>query len=228
MELSDRQRRTIEQVINAFETGSVSGDYANISVYADGPNNVRQITYGRSQTTEFGKLRDLIAMYIDGGGQFADRLRPFLEQLGQQPLADDDELKQLLQRAATEDPLMRSAQDRFFEQFYLRPALGWADQNGFVLPLSGLVVYDSFIHSGSILDLLRQRFDTLPPATGGDEQRWIADYVAARHDWLANHSRLILRKTIYRTECLRREIDRGNWSLEQLPILANDVVVSGD
>jgi chitosanase len=103
--------------------------------------------------------------------------------------------------------------------------MGWCDDNGFTLPLSALVIYDSFIHSGSILGFLRKRFPEMPPAKGGDEKRWIGQYVNARHQWLATAENVVLHKTIYRTACFKSEIARGNWDLSQLPIKAHGVEV---
>lgn len=59
--ISTQQKLKITQIINVFETGSIEGEYSNISIYADGPQNIKQITYGRSQTTEFGNLKPIIA-----------------------------------------------------------------------------------------------------------------------------------------------------------------------
>jgi chitosanase len=50
----------------------------------------------------------------------------------------------------------------------------------------------SFIHSGSILWLLRQKFSENPPSLGGKEKAWVSAYVKARHAWLAGHSRRIV------------------------------------
>ena len=79
--------------------------------------------------------------------------------------------------------------------------------------------------SGSILWLLRQRFAESPPAGGGDERTWTSQYVDARHNWLGNHHRPAVRNTVYRTECFRREIGRGNWDLSQIPVRTNGVDV---
>jgi len=103
-----------------------------------------------------------------------------------------------------------------------------AAKNGFSLPLSTLVIYDSFIHSGSILYFLRKRFPEMPPAKGGDEKTWIRQYVDVRQGWLANHQLTILHATIYRTQCFKGEMARDNWDLSQLPIDANGVDVFGD
>ncbi len=223
--LTPGQRLVCERIINVFETGSIVGDYANISIFGDGPHGIRQVTYGRAQTTEYGNLRKLVQMYVDAGGLFAQELRPFVPRIGLQALVDDQNFKSLLRRAGSEDPIMRSTQDVFFDAVYFQPALRWANENGFTLPLSMLVIYDSFIHSGSILPFLRARFAEVPPARGGREKAWIQQYVEVRHNWLANHSNHILRNTIYRTRDMLREIARGNWDLGTLPIMAHGVPV---
>ena len=74
MNLTAQQKRICEQVVNVFETGSTDGDYSNISIYNDGPNDIRQITYGRSQTTEYGNLDELVDLYASRNGLFSDKL----------------------------------------------------------------------------------------------------------------------------------------------------------
>ena len=64
MNLTKEQKSVIKRVINVFETGTADGDYGCISIYHDGPHNIRQITYGRSQTTEYGNLRALVDLYV--------------------------------------------------------------------------------------------------------------------------------------------------------------------
>ena len=121
---------------------------------------------------------------------------------------------------------MQRTQDAFFDKAYFQPAMNWATEHGFIEALSALVIYDSFIHSGGILPFLRRSFREAPTVEGGKEKRWIEQYVDTRHAWLANHSNKILRNTVYRTECFKREIARDNWDLSPLPIDANDVEVS--
>jgi len=225
MDLTPDQKRLIERVVNVFETGTPEGDYANISIYHDGPHDIRQITYGRSQTTEYGKLRQLVQKYVDAGGMFSEDLRPYADKVGSTPLTDDAEFKNLLRRAGREDVVMREVQDQFFDEAYFAPAMAWADDHGFSEPLSALVIYDSFIHSGSILRLIRNMFPEVPPASGGDERAWTTAYVKARQKWLAAHPREAVRKTVYRTKCFKNEIQKGNWDLSQLPINANGTKV---
>ena len=226
MQLSETQKRLIERIINVFETGTPDGDYSNISIYHDGPHDIRQITYGRSQTTEYGNLRRLVQDYVNAGGMFSQQLQPYAELVGSTPLTDDANFKNLLRRAGRLDPVMRGVQDRFFEEVYFSPAMRWADQHGFTLPLSALVIYDSFIHSGSILWPIRNMFPENPPSSGGDERAWIGAYVNARHRWLGSHPRSAVRSTTYRTQCFKREVQRGNWDLSQVPVNAHGTQVS--
>ena len=226
MNLTKAQRSLIERVINAFETSKPDGDYGKIVIFKDGPHKMRQITYGRSQTTEYGNLRELVERYANAGGTYSEQLRPYVNRIKREPLTDDKTFKKLLRDAGEKDPVMKDVQDKFFEDRYFKPAIAWAGQRGFKLPLSALVIYDSFIHSGGILSFLRSRFPEKPPSFGGDEKAWIASYVKVRNDWLENHSNKILRNTVYRMACFECEIDRGNWDLSQVPVDANGVKVS--
>lgn len=216
----------IERIVNVFETGTPEGRYSQITILADGRGGTRQITYGRSQTTEQGNLSKLIEMYIRNGGTFSDQFSRYIGMIGKQPLVDNRTFKDLLRNSAKEDPLMRSTQDEFFDLAYYKPAYEFFETNGFTTPLSMLVIYDSYIHSGSILPLLRKRFGEYPPAKGGDEQRWITSYVDVRHQWLKYHSNPILQRTIYRTQCFKNQIADENWMLTKLPVNANGVMVN--
>lgn len=71
---------------------------------------------------------------------------------------------------------MRKTQDSFFDRVYYRPAMKWADTQGFTLPLSALVIYDSFIHSGSIIWVIRNMFPESPPSASGNEKAWTKAY----------------------------------------------------
>jgi chitosanase len=226
MILNKSQKSVIERVVNVFETGSPVGNYAAIAIFNDGPNKIRQITYGRSQTTEYGNLRELVRNYANVGGTFSTALAPFVNQIGKTPLTDNAAFKDLLHKAGQQDPVMKHVQDAFFEARYFQPAQAWADQQGFRLPLSMLVIYDSFIHSGSIRPDIRQMFSEVPPARGGDEKAWTTAYVNARHKYLANNPNPQVRPTVYRTECFKEQIRKQNWKLDILPILAHGTNVT--
>jgi chitosanase len=78
-----------------------------------------------------------------------------------------------------------------------------------------LVIYDSYIHSGRILDFLRKRFAEVPPVRGGDEKAWTTAYVKARHHWLSTHSSQPLRVSSYRTRGFLQQIELNNWLLDE-------------
>ena len=224
-------KRKIEQVVNAFETGSANGDYSELVKYKDYTNPATntlmiQVTYGRSQTTEFGHLKALVQEYVNHNGIYSDSLKPYLNRIGQMPsLATDGVFCTALINAGKNDPIMKQCQDDLFEVKYYQPAYNWFTSNGFTSPLSMLVIYDSTIHSGGILSFLRKRFSTVVPVNGGDEKQWISDYVNVRNNWLANHSNPLLRETVYRTSCLQQQIDNNNWDLTQT-INANGVIIA--
>ncbi len=226
MKLLTKQKVLIEHVVNVFESGSTLGNYGAIAIFNDGPNDIPQITFGRSQTTEYGSLRELIKRYTAAGGIYSKKLKLYVEKIGETALTDDQNFKDLIKKAGREDVLMQKTQDTFFDDKYYQPSIKWLTANDFILPLSALVVYDSFIHSGGILSEIRQKFKEIVPKSGGNEIEWTTAYVNARHEWLKNHPRPAVQKTIYRTQCFKDEIKRGNWTLGKTPIVANGIKVS--
>ena len=225
MQLTNAQRQLIEQVVNVFESGRPQGNYGAIAVFNDGPHDIRQLTYGRSQTTEYGKLGLLVARYVEARGTYAKDLADYAGRIGAVPLTDNTRFRSLLRTAGRTDPVMRGVQDALFEEEFFVPAMQWATEHGFAFPLSALVIYDSFLHSGSILPILRGAFPQRPPASGGDERAWTTAYVKARHAWLASHTRAAVRKTVYRTRCLIEQIRWENWQLAMRPVRVGGVEV---
>jgi chitosanase len=223
--ISPKIKTKILQVINVFETGKPEGKYDSVVRYYDGPGKIRQITYGRSQTTEYGNLKRLIEKYIGMSGKYSENFKVYVSRIGETALTEDQSFINLLKISAKEDGIMCKCQDEFFDLYYYQPAFVWFEGFGFKEPLSLLVIYDSFIHSGSIRNDLRQRFPERPPVNGGNEHTWIEQYVNARHDWLANHNNEILHKTVYRTNCFKEQIKNGNWQLDKT-IIANGIQIN--
>lgn len=217
--LSKKQK--IQQILNCWETGSIKGNYADVSIFADGPGDRRQITYGRSQTTEWGHLQKLMDAYVDAKGALADFFDDYIPLIGNKSLVNDKVFIAKLKEAGKE-PLMHKVQDEFFDIHYWDPAFKFMVSNGFTSPLAGLVIYDSYIHSGGIPAFLRRRFDAMPPARGGIEKDWILQYLNVRLEWLTNHSRPILRKTTYRIKNMLSAVNAGDYQLDR-PFIANGI-----
>ncbi len=214
----------IAEVISVFENGKKSGGYDTYVAYKDKNYNgvyYRQITFGRFQTTEFGNLKKLIEMYIEAGGIYANYFKDYVNDIGRitnnipVSLYQNNEFVQNLKEAGKNDPIMRTVQELFFDLRYFQPALNWFTINGFTLPLSLLVIFDSYIHSGRIKDSLRKQFQEYPPILGGSEKQWIKEYVAARHAWLSNYETKEVRASAYRTQVFKNLIFDDNWALDK-------------
>jgi hypothetical protein len=61
-----------------------------------GPHGIRQVTYGRSQTTAYGTLEELIKIYAGGNGIYSAQLQSYIARIGIMPLVDNEQFKQLL------------------------------------------------------------------------------------------------------------------------------------
>lgn len=224
MESINGKKQKIQSIVNVFETGSIKGGYGNISIYKDGLNfTVKQITYGKSQTTEYGKLKDLIKLYVDKCGIHSSYFKQYIDIIGKKSLCENKEFIIKL-REAGNDPVMIESQDLFFDEHYWEPAMKFCNTSKFETPLGGLVIYDSYIHSGSILSFLRNRFAEKVPAAGGSEQKWVEDYLTVRKKWLENHTIPILRKTVYRVNNMLASVSAKDWELIK-PFNANGVSV---
>ena len=63
MQLAALQKQAAQAIVNIFETGSVRGNYADVTLLR---GDSGQLTYGRSQTTlASGNLYLLIKSYAD-------------------------------------------------------------------------------------------------------------------------------------------------------------------
>lgn len=226
MNISEDTLLRIRRTLNCFENGRIENDYSSIYIYHDGPNDRRQITIGVG-ITQYGNMKRLVQLYIANNGKFKNDFQFYVARIGNlnDSLVDDKKFIKLLITASKEDQIFRDAEDVVFKEKYFDPAMKFCDDGKLVLPLSLMTVMDSTLQSGSILSFLRTRFPERLPVAGGSEKKWISEYVDVRHDWLATHSRTILRGTIYRTQCLKNQIKTDNWDF--LPtITANGVKIT--
>lgn len=218
------KKEKILSIVNCFETGSAQGNYGSVDLFFDGPNKVKQLTVGRSGATQYGNLPELFKRYVEANGKYTQQISRCLKwSVESLNWTRDKEFHDFIRKAGN-DPIMREVQDKLFDDKYWNPAMKWAETNGFKENLSLLVIYDSFIHSGSILSLLRKRFSAMVPTAGGEEKLWITQYLDARHQWLKYHSNSILRNTIYRTTDMKRALSQNDWNLD-LTFIANGVKV---
>lgn len=211
--------RLVRRMLNAFEVGRPDNDYRSIFVYNDGPNDRQQVTLSSGFTQFGGSLAKVLRRYIAKGGQYSLQFQDALDhKFGSSSLAADSGFLTLLRSAST-DQVMRDAQDEVFNEVYILPALQWAADRGFILPLSNAVIVDSYLHSGGMLDFLMKRFPEVKPIAGGDERAWIRAYVRTRHDWLKNKGKP-LSNTLYRTDFFTHQFITNNWAFNP-PMVAN-------
>jgi chitosanase len=213
----------IKKVLLCFEQSSTQIKYDKIYTWNDGPNKIKQITLSFG-ITEYGNLKKFIQSYCDKNGKYKTELNEYISKISSTPLADNLTFINLLKEAA-EDPVMQQCQEEAFINYYIQPALKWCDTNKFTLPLSKLVISDSFLHSGSILKFLRDKFAEKVPANGGKEKIWIEEYCKARKSWLSTSSSKLLRNTVYRPNYFLSCISNNDWELNKPPYKPNGVLI---
>ena len=208
----------IRRILSVAETDTAKWNPAAVYVYADGNNGRKQCTLSIGFTADGGNLTRVLDRYIEAGGAYGPRLGPYVELLKEGDPGTASEFISLLKETGKEDPLMMSVQEEMFDKLYLGPAFEWASRYGFGKPLSYLVIADSFLHSGSMLSFLMNKFPEKKPVDDGNEEDWIYAYANTRRDWLANHSNKILRGTVYRCDCYLHEMEHSNWDLAKAPV----------
>jgi chitosanase len=230
--LTNAHAELILQILQAIETGRPDGDYGLVSLMHDGGGDRLQLTLGVQFDEKSGDLEKVLELYCDRGGDAAERLEPFIGKINKfanhsaTVLALDQNFQAVL-RSLGKDPIMQDVQDEIFSAETWAPAKHWADANGFGLPLSMLVIDDSFLQSGGILQFLRERFEEVPPARGGEEKAWIRAYTQARHNWLSTSSNLAMRNSAYRTRFYLSLLELDDWMLEAERYAVNGVTLKG-
>ena len=226
MPLSTLQKKSAQAIVNVFETGVAVGDYGKVTLL---PGDSGHLTYGRTQTTlASGNLFLLIKAYCGAkSARFHRDLEGFLSRLENIDLTLDNDvtLCDLLRRAG-DDPVMHEVQDAFFDRVYWAPAIKSSRSLGIETALGTSVVYDSTVHGS--WDRTRDRTsDAHGTVAEVGEKKWITAYVGFRRNWLANHKRPILRKTVYRMDAFRDLLDEKRWNLK-LPFSVRGVRIDRD
>lgn len=214
-------KKKIISIVNCFEMGTPEIQYEQTSFLNDGPGGIKQYTQSFGATEFGGNLKKLVELYVKKEGKYASDLKSYIPRIGKTPsLVNDKKFVELMKKASLEDQLMRDAQDELYEKIYFLPAEKWADAANFEEPLSYLVVFDSFLQSGSILKFLRNRF----PETLDDEKAWVTAYSKTRYEWLKNHSNKHIKNSAYRMKDILKIIKDDDWDLEK-PVIANDIKI---
>jgi chitosanase len=216
-QISELQKKTIEAIVNVFETGKPTGDYGAVTLL---PGDSGHLTYGRSQTTlASGNLYLLLRNYANAhNAQYSPQIAPFLDRLRACDLAlDTDHQFRALLKECGQDPIMGETQDNFFDASYWVPAVRVGAQLNLTLPLSFGVAYDSQIQGGwaTIVQKTKLSNGTIGNA-GVMEQAWITAYINNRKAWLTARSAL-LAKTTYRMDAFTSLIADNKWKLD-LPL----------
>lgn len=213
-----------QAIVNIFETGSALGDYSALTLI---PHDSGHLSYGRSQATlGSGQLHLLAEEYCQRpGATFVRQLTPYLPRLLARDTALDLDirLKNLL-RACADNPVMRSAQDEFFDRHYWQPAAGQAASAGIRSPLGIATVYDSMVHGS--WQAMRERTGKERGALAKlGEHAWIKAYLETRRNWLASHPRPDIRMTVYRADALLGLATQEAWQLD-MPLVVHGVEIS--
>ncbi len=219
--MTTTQARTVQAIVNLFETSQVRGDYGQVTLLA---GDTGHLTFGRSQTTlGSGGLHRLLARYCaNSGARFGARLQAWLPAMQARDVTlDADLVLHNILRATADDAVMRDTQDTFFDEEYFAKAMRAAARSGIREPLGCAVVYDSWVHGA--FSVVARRVNGTPALRG--EREWLTDYVAARRTWLGTSSRADLRATTYRMDTFERLIELGMWGLD-LPLVVRGAEVS--
>ncbi len=226
MGLSPLQKAAAQAIVNIFETGSVRGDYGEVTLI---PGDSGQLTYGRSQTTlASGNLFLLIQDYCNhNNGVFSAAMKPYLPRLeARDPSLNSDITFREMLKDAGDDPVMHDVQDAFFDRIYWDPAVRSTAAIGAKTALSTAIVYDSTVHGSwaRVRDITRQRYGNLVDI---GEDVWMPHYVETRREWLANFPNPLLHKTVYRMDAFKKILEAGNWKLN-LPLTVRGQTITAD
>ena len=221
--VSHLQKKSAEAIVNVFETGSPRGDYSKVTLL---PGDSGHLTYGRSQTTlGSGNLYLLIKAYCENvDALYKQPFQPCLPRLSARDISLDTDLAfhQLLKDAGS-DVVMHQVQDAFFDRVYWEPSATWCSRLGLSEALSNAVVYDSCVH-GSWKRMLDKTVGIFGSPSSSQERWWVEKYVEVRKEWLANHSNVLLRKTVYRMTSFEQLMNDAAWALP-LPFKIRAVVI---
>lgn len=211
--LSSEMKSRIESIINVFETGSLKGDFSNISIYKDGSNGTKyQVSYGLKQFTSEHNLITLLKRYESKKGLYSKIFKKYYNIIKTEAITTKLDFIEALKKAGKEQ-IMIDSQNEIFDEIYFTKAYDFWKENGFKTNLGLLIIFDSIIHSGQIRNDIREMFLENVPVNGGNEIKWLKAYNSSRKQWLISKSEL-LAKTIYRQKTFEKILQSKNYDLK--------------
>jgi chitosanase len=219
--VDEKTLNRIRNVLTVAEQGVQTIPYGKVEVMADGPGGKKQITLSIGFTQYGGNLEKVLRVYVaNPNSKYGEELSQFTSLMKDPNTVNNSVFKNLLRSAGEEDPIMGKVQEGMFSELYLTPALKWGEKEGFVEPFSYLIICDSYLHSGSIMSSLRNKFSETTPVQGGNEKKWTSQYLNARHNWLTNHTNKLIRASSYRTKYYKELLALDDWQLDAMHTIA--------
>ncbi len=233
--LSELQIATIDAIVGVFE-GARPFRYETV---ARVKSDTGGLSFGKHQVSHTsGNLHLLMSKYCEmprADPDLASKVRARLSLLKVPPvqadkdkekkrlasieekrlaLLKDDDLRDLLVASAS-DRAMADAQDKYFHDNFMEPALRAWKAAGFVHALSAAVAYDSQIQSGVAFrkEPKAKVIEALGEPSAANEKEWISAYVDARKVWLSESKSEATRSSVYRMDEMKKLIADGAWDL---------------
>jgi chitosanase len=210
----DKYKNLINKILFIFEAGKGPDDYGKVTICDDGPMGDMQIKYGIIQEPEYRNMKRIIEMYVGNNGKYAKELVDFINKIGIEGMHKNQVFISSL-KSAGNDEIMKEVQNKFFEEFYVTPALIWADDNKFKMPLSLLIIINSFIQLNWMPPYIINEMKIRTPYYGGDEKEFIKDYMDKRQIHAIHSPSKTINKWHPITQILRNQISEQNWYLEK-------------
>ena len=195
------------EVVSVFE-GGVPKRYSTFSCMK-GDAGELSLGYLQASLTS-GSVGKLLRTYANLGGKVIPESYIHRAESIDHTLDTDATLKPLWLQACA-DPLMHTAQDLFFSEYFIHPAMADADKLNVSEPLCYCLAVDGHIQGAF------HTINAMLPA-GLNQWDWAKSYVKTRRNWLATHKIQALHATVYRMDFFQEQIDAGNWKLDARPM----------
>ncbi|KAI8916312.1 csn protein [Gorgonomyces haynaldii] len=190
--LSQCQKSIVEQITNIYENGQLDFAWDYCENLYDGRGYTAGII---GFCTGTGDALELIELYNKMPGQTGEfkSMMKALRYYGKNGLGYTSKIKGYCSafRKASKNNVFRKAQVQILNNVYYNPSQALAQKYGLKLPVSLGQFYDTAIQHGmggdyDSLNQIAERVTAKSPANGGDEKKWLQEFLAVRKDDLCN------------------------------------------